>query len=184
MGSRTHARVQGWAAEQSAVRLQRLVCPSKPPCPPARPPAAYGTGTLRAKAIAPPHLRSTTQAIFFALYYVSGASKMAGQGGNGGCQRPWIGRVDPAEPSNEARHHTCMPARALLHPFFLPPLVPQGVGPGISGLSGGIIYERMGMRCAHCAAGGRGAWRELVQAHRRHCQKACLRRRMRCWFAV
>lgn len=36
-------------------------------------PTAYGTGTLRAKAIAPPHLRSTTQAIFFALYYVSNA---------------------------------------------------------------------------------------------------------------
>ncbi|PRW21131.1 V-type proton ATPase subunit D-like isoform A [Chlorella sorokiniana] len=51
---------------------------------------AYGTGMLRAKAIAPPHLRSTTTAMFFALYY--------------------------------------------------------GVGPGISGLSGGIIYERMGMR--------------------------------------
>lgn len=30
---------------------------------------AYGCGTLRAKAIAPPHLRSTVQSLFFCLYY-------------------------------------------------------------------------------------------------------------------
>ncbi len=45
-------------------------------CPPPTP-AAYGTGMLRAKAIAPPHLRSTTTACFFALYYVSDASWLA-----------------------------------------------------------------------------------------------------------
>lgn len=42
-------------------------------CRPSQP-AAYGTGMLRAKAIAPPHLRSTTTAMFFALYYVGGES--------------------------------------------------------------------------------------------------------------
>ena len=35
----------------------------------------------------------------------------------------------------------------------------QGVGPGISGLSGGIIYERMGMRWVCWGKGGtRSAW--------------------------
>lgn len=51
---------------------------------------SYGCGTLRCRAIAPPHLRSTTQSMFFCCYY--------------------------------------------------------GIGPGISGLAGGYIYERLGMR--------------------------------------
>lgn len=39
------------------------------PCPLPSPIAGYGIGTQRAKAIAPPHLRSTTQSMFFCLYY-------------------------------------------------------------------------------------------------------------------
>jgi len=51
-------------------------------------------GTVHTKAIAPLHLRSTTQSLFFCLYY--------------------------------------------------------GVGPGISGLAGGFLYEKLGMRWVPC----------------------------------
>lgn len=73
-------------------RLHSL-CPP-PACLPA-PCAAYGAGTVHAKAIAPVHLRSTCQSLFFCLFY--------------------------------------------------------GLPAGISGLAGGLIYERLGMRWAPAA---------------------------------
>lgn len=49
-----------------------------PPPPPAA--FCYGVGTLRAKEIAPPHLRSSTQSLVFALYYGQFSSASSGRG--------------------------------------------------------------------------------------------------------
>lgn len=66
---------------------------------------------------------------------------------------------------------TSLPSPTSLPPFPLPPPFPEtprsffglyyGVGPGISGLAGGIIYEKMGMRCARGCHLGRGRWGAL-----------------------
>ena len=89
--------------------------------------AAYGVGTVHAKAIAPPHLRSTTQSMFFSV--------------SAGGSWEQLGAV------LQIKLLPCTAYRLPPHPPPTPPAqLYYGVGPGISGLAGGYIYQGLGMR--------------------------------------